>query len=42
MRNGKIKKTKTGKLIIYTLTDKQREKSMERLIKVAHEIASRK
>jgi len=42
MEKKKIKKTKTGKLISYRLTDKQREKSMERLIKLAHEIDSRK
>ncbi len=42
MRNGQIKRTKTGKLISYKLTEKQREKSMDRLIKVAHEMASRK
>lgn len=42
MGKEKIKKTKTGKLISYRLTDKEREKSMKRLIELAHKISSRK
>ena len=42
MTSEKIRKAKTGKLISYRLSDKQREKSMERLVKLAHEISSRK
>ncbi len=42
MSKKKIKRTKTGKLISYRLTDKEREKFRERLIEVAREIVSRK
>ena len=42
MSKEKIKKTKTGKLISYKLTDKEREKSMEKLIELVRGIASRK
>jgi len=42
MQKGNIKKTKTGKLISYKLTDKERERSREKLIELAREIASRK
>jgi len=37
-----VKKGKTGKIISYELTDKERKKSLEKLIKVAYRIASRR
>lgn len=42
MPRKKVTKSKTGKFVRYELSEKERERSMERLVKLAHEIASRK
>ena len=42
MRNGKIKKTKTGKMISYHATEKQRKEAWERVNKTLDKIISRR